>query len=101
MPNIIVVVRYTAQPGKASEGLSALRELVGTVLAKESPCAGIDILQDLDRPESITLIERWPDPASFLGPHMQQPHIQAFMQSAGAYFTGPPEISFHSVVGDA
>ncbi|MCX7556605.1 putative quinol monooxygenase [Xanthomonadaceae bacterium JHOS43] len=101
MSNIAVVVRYIAQPDKAPDALTAVRELVATVLAKEPACAGIEILQDIANPESITLIERWPDQATFLGPHMQQPHIQAFIQSAGAFLAGPPDISFHSIAGAA
>ena len=101
MPNIVVVVRYIAQPGKASDALTSVRDLVATVLATEPACAGIEILRDIDKPEAITLIERWPDQATFLGPHMQQPHIQAFIQSAGALLAGPPDISFHSTAGAA
>ena len=101
MPNIVVVVRYIAQPGMAPDALTSVRELVTTVLDTEPACAGIEILQDLDKPEAITLIERWPDQATFLGPHMQQPHIQAFIQSAGAFLAGPPDISFHSIASAA
>ena len=101
MSYIVVVVRYIAQPGKALDALTSVRDLVATVLTIESACAGIEILQELDNPESITLVERWPDRAAFLGPHMQQPHIQAFIQSAGAFLAGPPDISFHSSSGAA
>ncbi|MBK8572460.1 MAG: antibiotic biosynthesis monooxygenase [Holophagaceae bacterium] len=101
MPNIVVVVRYIAQPGKALDALTSVRDLVATVLTTEMACSGIEILQDLDNPESITLVERWPDKSTFLGPHMQQPHIQAFIQSAGAFLAGPPDISFHSTTGAA
>jgi len=30
---------------------------------------------------------------------MQQPHIQSFMQSAGGFLAGPPDISFWDRVG--
>ena len=98
---IVVVVRYVAQPGRGLDALTSVRDLVATVSATEPACEGIEILQALDKPESITLIERWPDQATFLGPHMQQPHIQAFIQSAGAFLAGPPDISFHSIAGAA
>jgi len=101
MPNIVVVVRYIAQPSKELTALASVRDLVATVLAKEPACAGIEMLQDIDHPESITLVERWPDRATFLGPHMQQPHIQEFIQSAGSFLAGPPDISFHSIAGAA
>lgn len=99
--SIVVVVRYVAQPAKAVAALASVRELVATVLATEPACAGIEILQDLDKPELITLIERWPDRGIFLGPHMQQPHIQAFIQSASDYLAGPPDISFHIIASTA
>ena len=101
MPYIVVVVRYIAQPGKALDALTSVRDLVATVLTLEPACAGIEILQDLDYPESITLVERWPERATFLGPHMQQPHIQAFIQSASAFLARPPDMSFHSSSGAA
>ena len=101
MPNIVVMVRYIAQPGKASDAMTSVRDLVAIVLASEPACSGIEILQDLDQPELITLIERWPDRSTFLGPHMQQPHIQSFIQSAGTFLAGPPDISFYSIAGAA
>ena len=83
----------------AANALEHIKKLVATVLATEDNCAGIDVLQDIDIPERITLVERWPDRETFLGPHMQQPHIQEFIQSAGAFLAGPPEITFHVAQG--
>ena len=91
-----ILVRYQAQPGQADRALSAIRHLVTAVLVREPACVDIEILQDVDRPEAITLIERWPDREAFLGPHMQQPHIQGFIEGAGAFLAGPPEISFYA-----
>ena len=45
-------------------------------------------------PGRFTLIEQWPSQEMFLGPHMQQPHIQSFIQQAGLFLAGPPDISF-------
>lgn len=100
MTHTTILVRYLAQPGKHDEALAAIRDLVSTVLAREPACTGIEILQELDRPEAITLVERWPDRDTLLGPHMQQPHLQAFVQSAGAFLAGPPDISFHAQAGE-
>lgn len=99
--SIIVIVRYVSQPDRVLDALASVRSLVTTVLATEPACEGIEILRDLEKPESITLIERWPDQATFLGPHMQQPHIQAFIRSAAAFLAGPPDISFHAVADAA
>lgn len=57
------------------------------------------MLQDAGDPTRFTLIEHWPSREIFLGPHMQQPHIQSFIQRAGGFLEGPPEISFWHPVG--
>jgi quinol monooxygenase YgiN len=92
-PTTVMVV-YRAQPGQAEVALSAINSLVATVLAREPACLGIEILQDASDPGRITLIERWPSQQEFLGPHMQQPHIQVFIEQAGMFLAGPPDISF-------
>lgn len=87
-------VGYTALPGRVDAARQAIAALVGTVLAKEPACAGIAILQGADDPTRITLIERWSSRELFLGPHMQQPHIQSFIRKAGEFLAGPPDITF-------
>lgn len=94
MSETTILVAYHAQPGKADIARRAIRALVDTVLAREPECAGITMLQDANEPGRFTLVERWPSQAVFLGPHMQQPHIQAFIQGAGDFLAGPPDISF-------
>ena len=89
-----VLITYRAQPDHLEVAKRELARLVATVLAKEPDCGGITMLQDVDDPTRFTLVERWPSRERFLGPHMQQPHILAFIQSAGAFLAGPPEISF-------
>jgi quinol monooxygenase YgiN len=42
----------------------------------------------------MSLVERWTSREMFLGPHMNQPHIRSFIQSASAFLTGPPDITF-------
>ena len=96
MAHTTILVRYLAKPGMGDRALSAIRHLVTAVLTREPACVDIEILQDVDRPEAITLIERWPDREAFMGPHMQQPHLQQFIEGAGAFLAGPPDISFHS-----
>lgn len=94
MTHATVLIAYRAQPGQVATAGQALAALVATVLAKEADCGGITLLQDQDDPTRFTLVEHWPSREVFLGPHMQQPHIQAFIASAGAFLAGPPEISF-------
>ncbi|MDY0023032.1 putative quinol monooxygenase [Arenimonas caeni] len=94
MSQTLVLVAYRAQPGQVETARSEITALVQAVLAAEPECGGIQIVQDTADPSLFTLLERWPSAEVFLGPHMQQPHIQAFIRKAGAFLAGPPDISF-------
>ena len=89
---IVVLVRYHAQPGREESESREIAALVRTVTA-ETGCLGISILRKDGDDTSILLHERWTDAATYFGPHMQTPHIQAFIQRAGEFLTGPPDIS--------
>lgn len=91
---VTVVIAYRAQPGKGSAARTALADLIALVVAREPSCLGITLLQDPADATRFLLYELWTDQAAYTGPHMQTPHIQAFIQGAGALFLGPPEISF-------
>ncbi|MBK8727010.1 MAG: antibiotic biosynthesis monooxygenase [Holophagaceae bacterium] len=99
MSETIVIVRYRSLPDQADTARRELGALVATVLAREPECGGITLLQDAQDPTGFTLLEHWPSQALFLGPHMQQPHLQAFIQGAGAFLAGPPDISFWHAAG--
>lgn len=94
MDEVVVLVEYRVQAGQEAAAMSRIARLVADVRALEPLCSGIRILQQQDDPRRITLVEAWPDRAHFLGPHMQQPHIQAFIGEAATLFEGPPAISF-------
>ena len=98
---ITVLIVYQAQPGKADAALGALTRLVETVVSDEPACLGITIHQDVSDPNRILLNEDWLDKASYVGPHMQTPHIRAFIQAAPELFAGPPDISFWERRGEA
>ncbi len=99
MSETVVLIGYTALPGQAETARREIAALVEAVLAAEPECGGITMLQGADDPARFTLIERWPGREVFLGPHMRQPHIQAFIQQAGAFLAGPPDIAFWQVAG--
>ncbi|MEZ5312732.1 MAG: antibiotic biosynthesis monooxygenase [Thermoanaerobaculia bacterium] len=101
MSRIVVLVRYRAAPGKEAAARAAIAALVRTVLAAEPDCGGIEVLHDLDDAAATTLVEHWPSREIYLGPHMQQPHLQEFIRSAGAFLAGPPDISFWRPADDA
>lgn len=95
----VVLVHYRALPEHVDTAKAEIGRLVATVRAVEPDCGGITMLQDASDPTRFTLVEHWPSRETFLGPHMQQPHIQSFIQGAGAFLSGPPEISFWHPVG--
>jgi quinol monooxygenase YgiN len=101
MSGVVVFVAYRSLPGHSDTAAHEIGALVASVLSLEPGCGGITMLQEASDPTRFTLIEHWPSQETFLGPHMQQPHIQSFIQSAGAFLAGPPEISFWHPVSEA
>ena len=99
MSRTTVVVSYRALPDQVDTALQEIRKLIEIVQASEPDCGGITMLQEKNDLSRITLLEHWPSQEIFLGPHMQQPHIQSFIQAAGTFLAGPPEISFWHTVG--
>jgi len=96
----IVIVSYRSLPDRVEAATRQISALAAPVRASEPDCGGITVLQDPADATRLTLIEEWPSREAFLGPHMQQPHIQSFIQAAGAFLAGPPDISFwHPVDG--
>ncbi|MFN7986536.1 MAG: putative quinol monooxygenase [Thermoanaerobaculia bacterium] len=91
---LTVHILYRAQPGKGDAGVEALEALVSTVVEKEPDCLGISVHRDVADPDRILLFELWTSRAAYLGPHLQTPHLRAFLEGAAALFAGPPEISF-------
>ncbi|MBB6598032.1 putative quinol monooxygenase [Luteimonas sp. MC1825] len=101
MGGAVVLVSYRSLPGHVDTAKREIGGLIATVQAVEPDCGGITMLQEASDPTRFTLIEHWPSQEIFLGPHMQQPHIQTFIKSAGAFLAGPPDISFWHLVGGA
>lgn len=96
--SILVTIRYQTQDGKAAAARQALRTLISTVVATEPDCLGIQMLQHADNETGILLYERWTSREAYSGPHMQTPHLGAFMASARELFAGPPTIEYWSLV---
>jgi quinol monooxygenase YgiN len=100
MSGAVVLVSHRSFPEHSDTAKREIDALIAAVQTLEPDCGGITMLQDASDPTRFMLIEHWPSRETFLGPHMQQPHIPAFIQSAGAFLEGPPEISFwHPVSG--
>lgn len=92
------MIRYQAQPGKGAVVRRKASALVATVVAEEPACFGIRLYQDADDDTRFLLYERWKDKATYVGPHMQTPHLQTFREEAQELLTGPPEITFWRLV---
>lgn len=90
---IVVLVRYRAQSGKHDLAAREIAALVKAVTTTERGCLGISMLQSDSDDGQLLLHERWTDKDTYFGPHMQTPHIQSFIQAAGAFLEGPPDIS--------
>lgn len=97
---VVVTIRYHAQPGQADRARHALSTLIATVVAIEPDCLGIQLLQDLDDETRILLYERWTSRAAYAGPHMQTPHLGAFMIAARELFAGPPTIEYWQLTNE-
>ena len=90
--DLFVLVKYTAQPGKHEEALSALNSLILEV-KKEPNFVNIKLFVDPADQTNILLYEQWTDEAYYNGEHMNTPHLQKFMGDAREFLAGPPNIS--------
>jgi len=97
---VVVLVRYQAQPDKADLAGREIASLVAQVRSKEPECLGISIDRCDDEPARFVLRERWTSREAYVGPHMQTPHLQSFIQRAPEFLAGPPDISFWREVDD-
>jgi quinol monooxygenase YgiN len=82
---------------KLEQLATAKRELeavIKTVLAHEPACHGIRVHEDPKNPQRLMIIERWQSEEIFTGPHMQTPHMQAFLKKAEGFLDGVAEFSF-------
>ena len=95
---IVVLIAFKIQPGKESLATQVMTSLIATVRKQEPACSGITMIRDAADPTRVLLYELWPDRESYMGPHMETPHIKAFKSQAGELFVGAPEISFWNPV---
>ena len=95
---IVVLIAFRIQPGRESLATQVMTSLIATVRREEPACSGITMIRDAADPSRVLLYELWPDRDSYMGPHMETPHIKAFKAQAGELFAGAPEISFWNTV---
>lgn len=92
--DVTVLIRMQLLPEFVQKGKGDLLELAREVRKVEPDCSAIELAQDLDDPTKITMIEKWSNRKAYEGPHMQSPHMQAFIENSARYFVGPPNISY-------
>ena len=94
-PNAVtVVITCPIQPDKIEMARREFAAIIGTVVANEEACHGIRLHDDPENPQRLLLIEYWDSQEAFTGPHMQTPHMQAFLKRAEAYLAGSPAFGF-------
>jgi quinol monooxygenase YgiN len=71
-----------------------LDAVIKIVMANEPACHGITVHEDPRNPQRLMIIEKWESEAIFTGPHMQTPHMQAFLKRAEAFLDGVAEFGF-------
>ena len=99
--SVIVIITCQIEPGKAELARQEFTAIIATVVANEAACHDIRLHQDVDDPHRLLLIEHWDSKEAFTGPHMQTPHMQAFLQRANTFLAGPPEFRFGQEIATA
>lgn len=91
---VTIVIICAIQPGKVDKARLALEANIKTVLREEPACHSIRVHDDPKNPHRLLIIEYWDSEAVFTGPHLQTPHMQAFLKTAVEFLEGTAEFSF-------
>lgn len=71
-----------------------LDAVIRTVMSEEQACHGITVHEDPTDPRRLMIIERWESQEIFMGPHMQTPHMQAFLKRSEDFLDGAAQFGF-------
>ena len=96
-----VVITCRIQPGKTDIARQEFAKIIRTVVSNEAACHGIDLHLDPENADRILLIEYWDSKEAFTGPHMQTPHMQAFLLRAQSFVAGAPDFGFWQLLDSA
>jgi quinol monooxygenase YgiN len=91
---VTVVITCAIRPDKLDIARQALQGVIGEVMRTEPACRGIRVHEDPKHPERWLIVERWDSEAEFTGPHMQRPHMRAFLETAATFLDGKADFSF-------
>src|SRR5690349_10968216 len=91
---VTVVITCSIKRDKIEIAKRELEAVIETVIANEPACHGIRVHDDPKNPQCMLIIEHWDSEEVFAGPHMQTPHMQAFMRTAEAFLEGEADFGF-------
>jgi quinol monooxygenase YgiN len=91
---VTVVITCAIQPAKLDVARGALQAVIAQVMAQEPACRSIRVHESPEAPHRWLIVEQWASQDDFTGPHMQQPHMQAFMQEAKSFLDGEADFGF-------
>lgn len=91
---VTVVITCAIKPDQLQAARRELEAVIEIVMANEPACHGITVHEDPRNPQRLMIIERWESEEIFTGPHMQTPHMQAFLKRAEGFLDGVAEFGF-------
>lgn len=91
---VTVVITCAVRPAELDVARRELRAVIQQVMALEPACRGIRVHEAPDAPHRWLIVEQWESQAVFTGPHMEQPHTQAFLKAAEGFLDGKAEFAF-------
>lgn len=91
---VTVVITCAIKPDKLEMARRELEAIIKTVLANEPACHGIRVHEDSKNPRRLMIIENWDSEAIFTGPHIQTPHMQAFLKRFEGLLDGVASYDF-------
>lgn len=94
MNAVTVVVTCKIKPELLADARQALEAVIRQVMANEPACRGIRVHEDPRLPQRWLIVEQWDSEEAFTGPHMQQPHMLAFLKTAETFLEGPADFAF-------
>jgi quinol monooxygenase YgiN len=91
MPELTVVARVKAKPGREADLEREFRAVVGPTHS-ESGCLRYTLHRSLEDPTLFITIERWSSKEA-IDKHFGTPHIQSLLKKAGDLLAAAPEIT--------
>ena len=96
MPELTLVVRMNAKPGRKTALERALRAAVAPTHA-EPGCLRYALHRAIDEPSVFVLVERWRS-QSDLDEHMQTPHLVELLATLGELLAGPADVGRYELL---